>query len=265
MSTTRLMSHHITPGLTIAQTMQDRFDYGKNPVKTLDGELISAYMCDPKTADSEFLLSKAKYKAITGREQKKGANVLFYQIRQSFRPGETDPETALKIGHDFAMRWTKGRHAFFVVSHVDRPHPHIHIYYNSTSLDCTRKFRDFIGSARAMRRLSDRICIENSLSVITDPKLHSKGRYSHYGAWLGDKKPLTFQGRLKAQIDICLNQKPEDFAAFLQAMAAAGYIKTRNTAINISPSMKPRYRHTEKPGPLSNVFYRGRSSRKWTH
>ena len=33
------------------------------------------------------------------------------------------------------MRWTKGKYAFFVVSHVDRPHPHVHIYYNSTSLE----------------------------------------------------------------------------------------------------------------------------------
>ena len=108
--------------------------------------------CDPQTADAEFLLSKAKYKAITGREQKKDADVLCYQIRQSFRHGEVDAETALKIGYDLAMRWTKGKHAFFV-SHIDRPHPHIHIYYNSTTLDCTRKFRDFIGSARAVRRL----------------------------------------------------------------------------------------------------------------
>ncbi len=223
MATTRLMAYHITPGLTIAQTMKDRFDYGKNPAKTLDGELISAYMCDPKTADSEFLLSKAKYKAVTGREQKNDADILFYQIRQSFPPGETDPETALKIGHDLAMRWTKSRHAFFVVSHVDRPHPHVHIYYNSTSLDCTRKFRDFLGSARALRRLSDRICIENDLSVIANPKLHSKGKYKHYGAWLGGDKPLTFQERLKEQIDICLAEKPKDFQSFLQAMAAAGY------------------------------------------
>jgi hypothetical protein len=121
------------------------------------------------------------------------------------------------------MRWTKGKHAFFVVSHVDRPHPHIHIYYNSSSLDCTRKFRDFLGSARAMRRLSDRICIENNLSVIADPKLHSKGKFKHYGAWLGDKKHLTFKEKLKAQIDICLAGKPGSFDEFLQAMAAAGY------------------------------------------
>jgi hypothetical protein len=223
MATTRIITHHISKGETIVQSLFDRFDYGQNPAKTLDGELITAYMCEPETADAEFLLSKAKYKVITGREQKKDADVLCYQIRQSFAPGEVDAETALKIGYDFARRWTKGKHAFFVVSHIDRPHPHVHIYYNSTALDCTCKFRDFKGSARAVRQLSDRICFENGLSVIANPKPKSKGQYKHYGEWQGDNKPPTFQERLKAQINICLSEQPPSMEAFLQAMAAAGF------------------------------------------
>ncbi|WP_375105216.1 relaxase/mobilization nuclease domain-containing protein [Paenibacillus sp. RS8] len=221
MATTRIMSRHIGSGKTIMKTLKDSFDYGKNPNKTMNGDLIMAYECDPATADAEFLLSKAKYKAITGRQQKQ--DVLYYQIRQSFPPGEIDAETALKIGNELAMRWTKGQHAFFVVSHVDRPHPHCHIYYNSTSLDCTRKFRDFIGSARAVRRLSDRICLEHGLSIITNPKLPSKGEFKHYGEWLGHRKPITFKDKLKAQIDVCLAEKPPDMDAFLQAMSSAGY------------------------------------------
>ncbi len=222
MATTYFKTHHISKGQTIAQSMKDRFDYGQNPDKTKGGDLVAAYECDPKTADAEFLLSKAKYKAVTGREQKKDADVLCYQVRQSFVKGEVDAETAMKIGYDFAMRWTKGKHAFFVVSHIDRPHPHVHIYYNSTTLDCTRKFRDFIGSARAVRRLSDRICLENGLSYIANPKLKSKGKYLHYGQWQGDKQP-TAKDRIKAQIDICLAEKPPDMETFLQGMAAAGF------------------------------------------
>ena len=222
-ATTYLKAHHISAGSTIAQSMKDRFDYGQNPEKTLDGALTLAYECDPKTADAEFLLSKAKYKAVTGREQKRDEDVLCYQIRQSFPPGELDAEAALKVGYELAMRWTKGNHAFFVVSHIDRPHPHCHIYYNSTSLDCTRKFRDFLGSARALRRLSDRVCIEHGLSTIKNPKLKSKGRFLHYGAWLGGDKPPTFQERLRRQIDAALAERPADFADFLRRMEAAGF------------------------------------------
>lgn len=148
-ATTRLITHHISKGETVAQSLKDRFDYGQNPEKTQDGELISAYECDHRTADAEFLLAKAKYKAVTGREQRRDADVLCYQIRQSFRPGEITPEEANRVGYETAMRWTKGKHAFFVATHTDRQHIHNHIYYNSTTLDYTGKFRDFFRSAAA--------------------------------------------------------------------------------------------------------------------
>ena len=223
MATTRLITHHISKGETIAQSLSDRFDYGQNPEKTQQGEWISAYQCDPETANAEFLLAKAKYKAVTGREQKKDADVLCYQIRQAFVPGEITPEEANRVGYETAMRWTKGKHAFFVATHIDRKHIHNHVYFNSTSLDCTRKFRNFWNSSFALRRLSDRVCLENGLSYTEHPKPRSKGQYKHYGQWLGGNKPLTFQERLKVQIDICLAEKPQDMDAFLQAMAAAGF------------------------------------------
>ena len=222
-ATTYLKTHHISKGETIAESLKDRFDYGQNPEKTEGGELISSYECDHMTADAEFLLSKAQYKAITGREQKRDADVLCYQIRQSFKPGEITPEEANRVGYETAMRWTKGKYAFFVATHTDRQHIHNHIYYNSTSLDCTRKFRDFLGSARAVRRLSDRVCLENDLSVIAHPKLHSKGRFLHYGQWLGPERKPSYQARLRVAIVAALEKKPADFAAFLRLMEEAGY------------------------------------------
>ena len=187
-ATTYLKRHKISKGDTIAKSLKDRFDYGMNPDKTQEGELISSYECDHMTANAEFLLAKAKYRAITGREQRGESDVLCYQIRQSFMPGEITPEEANRIGYETAMRWTKGKYAFFVATHTDKKHIHNHIYYNSTSLDCTHKFRDFIGSARALRRLSDQVCLENALSVITAPKLHSQGQYAHYGVWAKRKR-----------------------------------------------------------------------------
>ena len=70
-----------------------------------DGEYISAYACDAKTADSEFLLSKRQYRQLTGREQ--ASDVIAYQIRQSFKPGEVTPEEANQLGYEFARRFTK--------------------------------------------------------------------------------------------------------------------------------------------------------------
>ena len=221
-ATTRLIVHHISKGETIARSLKGRFDYGQNPDKTQGGELISAYECDHLTADAEFLLAKAKYKAITGREQKRDADVLCYQIRQSFKPGEITPEEANRVGYETALRWTKGNHAFFVATHTDRQHVHNHIYYNSTSLDCTRKYRDFFRSGRALRRLSDRVCIEHELSVIQNPKLHSKGRFRHYGQWLGGVRQPSQKEQLRAIIDEVLAQPPADLPSFLAALESAG-------------------------------------------
>ena len=233
-ATTYFKKHKVSKGETVAQSLKERFDYGQNPDKTQGGGLISSYECDYMTADAEFLLSKAKYKAATGREQRRDADVLCYQIRQSFKPGEITPEEANRVGYETAMRWTKGKYAFFVATHTDRQHIHNHIYYNSTSLDCSHKFRDFIGSARAVRRLSDRVCLENDLSVITNPKLHSKGRFLHYGAWLGAERQPSYKERLRAAICDALAKGPDSFDAFLRLMEESGYAVKRGRGSAIS-------------------------------
>ena len=224
LATTTLLKRHANEGETIAEAIRDCVDYGKNPEKTENGKYISSYECDPATVSAEFLLAKASYKAITGREQKKEDDILCYQIRQSFLPGEITPKEANRIGYELAMRWTKGRHAFIVTTHTDKKHIHCHIYYNSTALDCTRKFRNFWGSSFALRRLSDRLCLENGLSSVVNPKPRSKGDYKNYGEWLQNReRPLNFQDKLRLAIDTALAKRPGDLAAFLSFMEQAGY------------------------------------------
>ena len=99
MATTTLLQRHAGEGETIAEAIRDCLDYGKDPEKTESGKYISAYECDPATVADEFLLAKASYAAMTGREQKKENDVLCYQIRQSFYPGEITPKEANRIGY----------------------------------------------------------------------------------------------------------------------------------------------------------------------
>lgn len=216
-ATTRLIAMHQNKGKSIADCLADRTDYAKNPDKTNEGEYISSYACDPKTVQGEFMLSKRQYDDITGRKQ--ASNVIAYQIRQAFKPGEITPELANKIGYELGMSFTKGNHAFIVATHIDKAHIHNHIIFNSTSLDCTKKFRDFKRSGKALAQISDRLCLENGLSIIKKPK-RSKG---HYGKWLGDEKPLSHSDKLRQTIDDVLAQKPKTFDEFLQLMQGAGY------------------------------------------
>ena len=217
MATTRLMPLHSGKGRTVAEALGRVTDYVKNPEKTNSGDLVAAYQCNPSIADQEFLFSKRQYAAITGRERKDN-NVIAYHLRQSFKPGEITPELANKIGYDLAMSLTKGKHAFIVCTHVDKQHIHSHIVFNSTAIDCTRKFRNFWRSSFAVRRISDMLCLENGLSVIAEPK-PSRGSY---GAWLGEGKPPTVRGQLEQIIDTALGQGCKDFDSFLAAMKAAG-------------------------------------------
>ena len=201
--------------------MEERFDYGLNPKKL---GALSSYLCDPATAPAEFLLVKSQYQAETGRAVERGA--LFFQIRQAFLPGEVTAEEANRIGYETAMRWTKGKHQFFVCTHTDKAHIHNHIYFNATAFDRSRKFHNFIGSSFALRRLSDRVCLEHDLSVIQNPKLHSKGRFLHYGQWIGERPPSAKQ-RVRLAVVAALGKRPADFAAFLRLMEESGFAVKR--------------------------------------
>ena len=162
---------HITHAMRArhwAEIVKERLDYAQNPLRTEDGEYVSSYQCDPHTAVMEFLLAKAEYDKKTGRSRKGG--VIAYQIRQSFKPGEITPEEANRTGYELAMRFTKGKHDFTVSTHTDKKHIHNHIIFNSTTLDCNRKFRNFFLSAFTLQRCSDLICFEHRLFLVVNRK-----------------------------------------------------------------------------------------------
>lgn len=218
MAATRIIKMHINKGKTVAQCLADRTDYAKNPDKTDNGQLISSYECNPDTVDAEFALSKREYFQITGRTQEN--DIIAYQVRQSFKPGEITPEEANEIGYEFAKRFTKGNHAFIVCTHIDKKHIHNHIIWNSTTLDCTRKFRDFWGKDKAVRMLSDIICYKHKLSVIINTKPHGKS----YNSWLGENERRSNRDFLKEAIDKALEQKPKTYDEFFALLRQDGYI-----------------------------------------
>ena len=166
------------------------------------------------TADQEFLLAKRQYEHITGRRHKR--DVIAYQIRQSFKPGEVTPEEANAIGQELAKRFTKGNHAFIVATHTDRAHIHNHIVFNSTSLDCTRKFRDFHLSGLALARLSDMICLEHKLSVITPKPYRERTKHKY-------PEHLSIRDQIRADIDAAMRQRPQSFQELAELLKQAGY------------------------------------------
>lgn len=215
MAATRLIALHINKGRTIAQCLRDRTDYAQNPEKTEKGDLVTGYECDPMTADEEFLLSKRQYSHITGRRQQ--SDVIAYQIRQSFKPGEITPEEANQVGYELGLRFTKGKHAFLVATHTDCAHIHNHIIFNSTSLDCKRKFRDFHNSGLALQKVSDIICAEHGLSIIEKKPYGERVKCTEY------PKQRNFRDDIRNAVDKALAKKPKDFEEFLHLLEQDGY------------------------------------------
>ena len=179
MAATRLMALHIVRDRTLAESLKERMDYTEDELKTERKRYISTYGCDIETADEEFLLSHREYHANVRDIRKK--EIIAYQIRQSFKPGEITPEKANEIGYELAMRFTKGDYAFTVCTHTDKKHIHNHIVFNAISMDGKKKFRNFYYSGIALRRISDILCFENGLSIIKPApyaERKKKGRYS---------------------------------------------------------------------------------------
>ena len=233
LAATRLIALHQHKGKSIAACLKDRADYAQNPAKTEKGELVSSYQCSPLTVDEEFMLTKKLYEQTTGRSQK--SNVIAYQIRQSFRPGEITAEDANRIGYELASRFLKGKHAFIVATHTDREHIHNHIIFNSTALDGTRKFRDFFFSGLAVQRLSDLICLEHQLSVIEKKPYRER------------QKRITYlpresnRDRLCGVIDEILQQKPTDYEDFLQNLEQQGYEIKRGKYTSVKGTRQKRF------------------------
>ena len=187
MATTRIMPLHVGKGRTESRAISDIIDYVANPQKTDGGKLITGFACDSRVADAEFMLAKRQYIAATGRVRGKD-DVIAYHVRQSFVPGEITPEEANRLGVEFAKRFTKGKHAFIVCTHIDKAHVHNHIIWSSVTLDCDRKFRNFWGSTRAVHRLSDTICIENGYSIVEAPSDAARATTS---GWATRRNHLT--------------------------------------------------------------------------
>ncbi|WP_026509161.1 relaxase/mobilization nuclease domain-containing protein [Butyrivibrio sp. LC3010] len=225
MAATRLISMHLNKGKSIQQCLKDRTDYAQNPEKTDDGILVSSYECDPKLVEEQFALAKSEYLHNTGRHYH--GDVIAYQIRQAFKPGEITPEEANRIGYETAMRWTKGQHAFIVATHIDKAHIHNHIIYNSTNLDCDRKFRDFHLSGIALHKVSDLVCLENGLSVITPRKPSERSRRTVY------PERKSFRDEMRECIDICMEQKPKDMDELIKLLREMGYEVKRGKYVSL--------------------------------
>ena len=243
MATTRLIPLHTGKGRNFGKAIRNVIGYVSNPKKTHQGELVTGFGCNPETADGEFLLMKREYIAQTGRLRGKD-DVIAYHLRQSFVPGEITPEEANRIGCELAKRFTHGNHAFIVAVHNNTDVIHSHIIFSAVNLACDRKFRDFLGSGRALGRLSDTLCVENGLSIIEKPQ-HTTLTYDK---WLGDRAKQPQREEMRATIDEIMRQKPESFDALLSVLKEKGWEIKRGKRMSARAPGQVRFKRLDSLG-----------------
>lgn len=233
MAATRLIPMHVGKGRSLEKSLKAKIEYAINPDKTHGGELVSAYGCQRESASEEYLFAKSRYEQKTGKIIE--GDVIAYQIRQAFKPGEITPEEANRIGYETAMRFTHGNHAFIVATHTDRAHIHNHIVFNSTSMDCKRKFKNFYMSAFVLQKISDLLCLENGLSVIKPRPYSEREKRTTYPKYNG------FRDEIREAIGIALSKKPEDFNTFLLELQSQGYEIKRGKHIAVRGKGQKRF------------------------
>lgn len=104
-------------------------------------------------------------------------------------------------------------------------------------MDCTHKFRDILRSGKALAELSDQICTEHNLSVITEPKSKDQS----YDPELIAKGEITARDTLRMSIDAALRMRPDGFDALMQLLEDAGCWIKRGAQISIKPPGGKRF------------------------
>lgn len=130
-----------------------------------------------------------------------------------------DYEKAHEIGRQLADAVTKGQHEYVLTTHIDRGHIHNHIIFCAVNFVDHHKYNSNKRSYYGIRNMSDKLCRENGLSVVT-PGKGSKGK--SYAEYQAEKTGTSWKGKLKIAVDALIPQV-SDFEELLSRLQAAGY------------------------------------------
>jgi hypothetical protein len=217
----------------IKATLKKALDYIMADSKTDGGRLLSAFGVTTETADLEmgFTLSQAR----------RQGNNLAHHLIQSFAPGEATPEQAHEIGRQLADEVLQGKYEYVIATHTDTGHINNHIIFCAASFVDKKKYNSNKKSLNAIRRISDKLCRENDLSVILQGEKEEHGRIEYTDIDTGKRRTRpaqvrgksraeyradisrsSYRGRLRATIDSAIKVS-SDFDGVLTMLKAAGY------------------------------------------
>ena len=201
----------ITKIHAIKSTLGKALAYIENPDKTDGQMLVSGYNCEPQTASIDFEMTAVLAHKARNLKRKRSTNLAYHLIQSFSSKDAVTHEQAHELGKKLAFEYTGGKYEYVVATHIDKGHIHNHIVINAVSFYDYKKLRTVpYRTARQIRDISDRLCIEAHLSVIDDPQKIGQ----LYLENAGKKKSVSNRTEIRKRLDFCL-ERATDYSQFL--------------------------------------------------
>lgn len=213
-SLSRVVNYAKNPEKTLFSDLKQVLMYAENDEKTIDENEKTMYVtgvnCDSKTAYEEMNFVQKKFDKCTGN--------IAYHAYQSFKTGEVSPELAHKIGVELAKEmWSE--YQVVVATHFNTGTYHNHFVVNAVNMFTGKKFNCNKGAYYKFREISDRLCRENNLIVIENPKGKTP-RSIYFAEKRGEPTKYNLMRQaIDEAIAICLT-----YDQFKKVMYKKGYI-----------------------------------------
>jgi len=220
----------------IRTTIEKSIAYICNPGKTEDCLFVSSEHCIPETAavEFQFILDKARA----------GGNTIGRHLIQSFAPGEVTPQQAHEIGKKLADEILCGQYAYVLATHLDCSHIHNHFVWCAVNIETHKRYVSNKASYHKIQEVSDRLCAEYSLSVITEKSGRRGKSYSEYQA---DKYGTSWKTLLRRTIDAAVRSS-NSFNSFMSFMQEAGYEVKHGKHISFRATGQERFTRVKTVG-----------------
>lgn len=213
-SLSRVVDYASNPEKTKFNDLKQVLKYAENNDKTIDKDEQTLYVtgvnCNRETAFEEMKMTQEKFGKCTGN--------IAYHAYQSFKTGEITPELAHEIGVKLAREmW--GEHQVIIATHFNTGTYHNHFVVNSVNMFTGKKFNCNKGAYYRFREISDKLCAENNLTVIKNPKGRTP-RNIYFAEKRGEPtKYNLIRQAIDETIKVCVN-----YAQFKKMMYKKGYI-----------------------------------------
>lgn len=202
--------------------MRGCINYCVQEKKTVDKngrQYVGGVNCLGTHAYDEFMATKNLYGKASG--------IYFYQYVQSFMPGEIQSyDEAHRIGLEFAEQSFPG-YEVLVTTHLDAyddsgvQRVHNHFIVNSVSFENGRKIHFTPYTLQELRKISDSICAEHGLSVLS-PSERTYGKGIGTREYRATMKGDGWKFQLINDIDAAMTQAG-DKREFCDILASVGY------------------------------------------